>query len=36
MRESRDAKRFWIPVFAGMTFLEVALIIAAISLFKIF
>jgi len=24
-RESRDAKRFWIPAFAGMTFLEVTL-----------
>jgi hypothetical protein len=24
-RESSDVKRFWIPAFAGMTFLEVAL-----------
>jgi len=24
-RESRDVKRFWIPAFAGMTFLEVVL-----------
>jgi hypothetical protein len=23
-REARDVKRFWIPAFAGMTFLEVA------------
>jgi len=25
-RESSDVKSFWIPAFAGMTFLEVALI----------
>ncbi len=25
MRESSDVKSFWIPAFAGMTFLEVAL-----------
>ncbi len=25
MRESSDIKSFWIPAFAGMTFLEVAL-----------
>jgi len=25
-RESSDVKRFWIPAFAGMTFLEAALI----------
>ena len=26
-RESSDVKGFWIPVFTGMTFLEVALIL---------
>jgi hypothetical protein len=26
-RESSDVKHFWIPAFAGMTFLEVAFII---------